>query len=335
MDAPPVQYATTSDGYSIAYAVSGSGPPLVFMASIFDHVQMAWQYPGLDEWLPGLAQRFRLIQLDTRGTGMSSRKLPDDLNLTHYEMDLEAVLERLGLRRFVLFALDQLAVIAVKFAVEHPDRLTALVITPVSVTLAGQPTAVCEVLTGQDWDLFLRSLVPFDRTLDEAMLRVNLMKQGVEQQQFIDRMRVVFEQGDMTELLPRLKTPTLVLHARDYRGSPPAQAVEVAHLAGAQIVLLDGSNALGDANQGIRAIEAFLAGLPSERPVLGNRLVGLSSRELDVLRLVAAGRSNPQIADELVISLNTARKHVGNILGKTGTGNRTEAAGYARDHGLA
>jgi DNA-binding NarL/FixJ family response regulator len=62
---------------------------------------------------------------------------------------------------------------------------------------------------------------------------------------------------------------------------------------------------------------------------------GLSSRESEVLRLVAAGQSNKQIADELVISLNTARKHVANILDKTGTANRTEAAGYARDHGLA
>jgi DNA-binding NarL/FixJ family response regulator len=61
---------------------------------------------------------------------------------------------------------------------------------------------------------------------------------------------------------------------------------------------------------------------------------GLSAREVEVLQLLAAGRSNQQIADELVISLNTARKHVANILGKTGTVNRTDAAAYARDHGF-
>jgi len=53
-----------------------------------------------------------------------------------------------------------------------------------------------------------------------------------------------------------------------------------------------------------------------------------------VLRLVAAGKSNPQIAGELVISLNTVQRHVSNILGKTGLANRTEAAIYARDKGL-
>ena len=61
----------------------------------------------------------------------------------------------------------------------------------------------------------------------------------------------------------------------------------------------------------------------------------LSSRELEVLRLLAAGRSNQQIADELVISLNTVRRHVSNVFDKTGVANRTEAAGYARDRGLA
>jgi DNA-binding NarL/FixJ family response regulator len=60
----------------------------------------------------------------------------------------------------------------------------------------------------------------------------------------------------------------------------------------------------------------------------------LSSRELEVLRLVAAGRSNPQIAEELFISLNTVQRHVSNILAKTGSANRTEAAVYARDRGL-
>ena len=62
---------------------------------------------------------------------------------------------------------------------------------------------------------------------------------------------------------------------------------------------------------------------------------GLSPREIEVLRLIATGRSNPQIAEALVISLNTVQRHVSNILAKTGAANRTEAALYARDRGLA
>jgi DNA-binding NarL/FixJ family response regulator len=61
---------------------------------------------------------------------------------------------------------------------------------------------------------------------------------------------------------------------------------------------------------------------------------GLSTREVEVLRLIAAGKSNPQIADELVISLNTVQRHVSNILAKTGLSNRAEAASYATRNGL-
>jgi DNA-binding NarL/FixJ family response regulator len=98
-----------------------------------------------------------------------------------------------------------------------------------------------------------------------------------------------------------------------------------------------GANSVGDPDAAIAAIEQFLASVPStsgddERAF--ERTSNLSSREVEVLSLLASGRSNQQIADELVISLNTARKHVANILGKTGSANRTEAAGYARDHGL-
>jgi DNA-binding CsgD family transcriptional regulator/tetratricopeptide (TPR) repeat protein len=60
----------------------------------------------------------------------------------------------------------------------------------------------------------------------------------------------------------------------------------------------------------------------------------LSQRETEVLRLVAAGKSNREIADALCISLNTVATHVRNILTKTGTANRTEAAAYALRCGL-
>ena len=56
---------------------------------------------------------------------------------------------------------------------------------------------------------------------------------------------------------------------------------------------------------------------------------GLTPRELEVLRLVAAGRSNQQIAGELFISPKTASVHVSNILGKLGVTSRVEAAATA------
>jgi DNA-binding NarL/FixJ family response regulator len=109
----------------------------------------------------------------------------------------------------------------------------------------------------------------------------------------------------------------------------------MAQLLSAKFALIDGSSAFGDAEQGVRVIEPFVAGLNlgSEQPT--TTLGGLSSRELEVLRLLATGRSNAQIADDLVISQNTVIRHVSNIFAKTGAANRAQAAVYAKDHGLA
>jgi DNA-binding CsgD family transcriptional regulator len=73
--------------------------------------------------------------------------------------------------------------------------------------------------------------------------------------------------------------------------------------------------------------------LTSTRPSTGDD--DLTAREAEVLRLIAIGRSNADIATVLSISLNTVATHVRNILGKTGCANRTEAAAYAIRNGLA
>ena len=60
----------------------------------------------------------------------------------------------------------------------------------------------------------------------------------------------------------------------------------------------------------------------------------LSGRELEVLQLLAAGRQNQEIAEELVVALSTVKKHVTHILDKLGATNRTQATARARELGL-
>jgi len=61
----------------------------------------------------------------------------------------------------------------------------------------------------------------------------------------------------------------------------------------------------------------------------------LTERELDILRLLAEGLTNPQIADRLFISRKTVAHHVAHILGKLGVASRTAAVSYAIRHALA
>jgi len=333
MDAPPVQYVTTSDGLRIAYGVSGSGLPLVFLPGAFYHVQLSWQYPGLEPWLRALAERFQLIQIDPRGTGMSSRDLPEEQSRAHYQTDIEAVLERVKPGRIALLAASGGVDLAVDYALAHPENVVALMLGTSGTSKVNTP--VFEMLPAADWDVFLHSIVPRTRTREEAAQIVELTKQASDQTNYLRRRRLLYQPGEIEAALERLETPPLVLHARDYALTPVEEGMKIAQHSGGQLVLIDGADPWGDAEQGLRAIEAFLASLPERES--GNSLpsdAGLSLREIEVLRLVATGKSNREIADTLVISLNTVRRHVSNIYDKIGVSSRTQAMLYASEKGL-
>ncbi len=99
----------------------------------------------------------------------------------------------------------------------------------------------------------------------------------------------------------------------------------------------------------LRAIRSVYRGESSLHPAIARRLVAqfsqpamdsspknpLTQREVEVLKLVAQGLSNQNIADELVVSERTVGKHVGNILEKLHLENRTQAALYALREGLS
>ena len=124
---------------------------------------------------------------------------------------------------------------------------------------------------------------------------------------------------------------------RQYPGAQEDSIEAGALIPGARVSSLEGNSILGDAGEALKIIGEFLASLPSERQETPEIIARgpLSQREIEVLRLLATGKSNAQIADELVISLNTVRRHVSNIFDKTGVTNRSEATSYAIRHGIA
>jgi pimeloyl-ACP methyl ester carboxylesterase/DNA-binding CsgD family transcriptional regulator len=338
MDAPPVQYVTTSGGYSIAYAVSGEGRPVVWMPHLFSHIEVYWtQDTFIRAWLEALASRFQLIQYDGYGQGMSARGLPKDLDLSDAMRDLEAVAERLQLERFVLVAVCWSGHVAVRFAAENPHRVEALVLEACPIRGTDYEMTVFDQLASRDWDRFIRTIAAMGQPHDvsRSIARLN---QSVTPEDHLALARA-WNASDISSLLHELRTPTLVLHPRDYFGLPVEAAMELASkIPNARMVLTDGATAPGDAAQSVKAIEDFLAGLPptDQVSVRAAKEVAniLSQREVEVLRLIAAGKSNQGIADELVISPNTVRRHVSNIFDKTGAANRVEAAAYATRRGL-
>jgi pimeloyl-ACP methyl ester carboxylesterase len=337
VNAPTVEYVKTRDGWNIAYGVTGSGRPLVFIFFGLPHVQLSWGRPGLGPLLEGLATRFRLVQYDPRGSGMSTRNLPEGYELADAQRDLDAIVDRLGLDQFILFGAGLNTRIFLQYALRCPERVAGLI-------LAGMPLAMetlrapgmFQVLPGQDWETFQYSIMA--RNLDPSARQkaVAMATQTFTQQDFMRHVEALTRAGNVEPEVRRLTTPTLVLHAKDYERFPAEEALTIAQLAGARVALIDGTEVYGDSDAALRAVDEFVATL---RPyaAAGNNSPpdDLSPRELEVLRLIAAGASNQQIADELVISVNTVVRHVGNILTKTGLSNRTAAAAYAHQHGLA
>ncbi|WP_225837857.1 helix-turn-helix transcriptional regulator [Streptomyces sp. NK08204] len=137
---------------------------------------------------------------------------------------------------------------------------------------------------------------------------------------------------DLARVRHRLAQTLLAQGGDDER----ERAVELLRLAGAVADHL-GARPLADAVTRL-AHRARLSLTAAARPGLAPadplKTLGLTSRETDVLRLVSAGRTNRQIAEELFISPKTASVHVSNILAKLGVSGRGEAAAVAHRLGL-
>src|SRR4051812_19171565 len=117
MQAPPVQYTKTSDGYNIAYMSSGTGPAIVYLPRFFQYAQRLWAGGPIAASLRRLSARFQVIQYDSRGQGMSQRGLAVGHSMEAYERDLEAVISAAGPKRSVLLAADHFGHVAIHYAV--------------------------------------------------------------------------------------------------------------------------------------------------------------------------------------------------------------------------
>src|SRR6476659_5861919 len=125
--AQEIRYCTSPDGVRIAFASTGSGPPLVKAANWLTHLDLEWESPIWSHWIDALSARHRLVRYDERGCGLSDWDVTD-FDLDTWVEDLEAVVDSVGLTRFPLLGLSQGAAVAIAFAVRHPERVSHLVL---------------------------------------------------------------------------------------------------------------------------------------------------------------------------------------------------------------
>ena len=126
---PPqdVRFCCSADGTRVAYAVHGSGPPLVLASCWLSHLEFDWQSPVWRHFLLDLGRFATVVRYDERGYGMSDREVAD-FGLDQRVADLEAVADAAGLGRFALLGMSQGGPVAVTYASRHPERVTRLVL---------------------------------------------------------------------------------------------------------------------------------------------------------------------------------------------------------------
>ena len=121
-----VRFCRAPDGVRIAYAVHGSGPPLVVTTCWLSHLQHDWQSPVWRHFLRDLGEVATVIRYDERGHGLSDRDV-EDFSLEARVGDLEAVVEHSGVDRFAVMAMSQGGPVAIRYVAAHPDRVTRVI----------------------------------------------------------------------------------------------------------------------------------------------------------------------------------------------------------------
>lgn len=345
-----IRYLKTTDEVQLAWAEAGSGPVLVKPSNWLTHLEYDWQSPVWQHWMHFLAGHFRFLRYDERGCGMTDWAAKD-LSSARWVEDLAAVIEAGGIRGPVtLLGISQGASTAIDFAVRYPEQVSRLILYG-GYARGWQRGGDAQEdryydaivdLMGQDWGkshsefrrLFATRFIP-DASEDQIAWFSDLCRKTTTGR-IATRLMDARARVDVTELLPLVNVPTLVLHARDDELVPLADGRQLATLIpDARFVELDSANHILLEHEPAwqtfcNEVLAFTGLGDSPRADFSH----LSRRESEVLSLLTEGLSNAKIANRLFISEKTVRNHVSRLLTKLGVNSRAEAIVLVRDAGF-
>jgi pimeloyl-ACP methyl ester carboxylesterase len=214
---PQVRYVKSNDGTSLAVATIGEGQPLVMVPHTWIiSIEGLWEHPEIRRNLERLAEKRKVVQYDCRGVGLSSRDV-EDFSIPALEQDLEAVVNSLDLPAADLIALPLTGPIAISFAAHHPDRVRKLVL--IGAVSRGRDHRVTGDLRADliedNWELYIqnRALVLYGWT--EAGQHWAERMASDRSKEVLLKFDEQFRNSDVSDLLPQLKCPTLVMHWRE------------------------------------------------------------------------------------------------------------------------
>jgi pimeloyl-ACP methyl ester carboxylesterase len=323
---------------AIAFWTIGRGTPLVHTPPFpLGHLLFEWQNRANRGYYERLAETHTVIRYDGRGAGLSDRDVADYSQEAKHR-DLDAIVDELGLDRFALLGFGHIGAATAAYAALHPDRISHLILWH-SYARSSDVTTLSRIeaarsLIERDWKVYT----------ELEGYRVSRWAGGDMAHWYADYVREsVTPEGlsaayqsianiDVSDLLGRIQAPTLVIARSESEVLPVEVARNLtASIPNARLALLPGTGVIPFPDimeQFVDAITSFLVQGSESAPD------GLTRREVEVLRLLARGRSNTQISIDLVLSVRTVARHITNIYGKIDVQNRSEATAYAIRHEL-
>ena len=320
------------DGRRVAFATAGEGPPLILPAYWGSHLEVEWSFPEYRAFISALATDHTVIRYDRLGTGLSDRVRPERPGVEAELRTLEAVIGDRG--PVSLLGISWGSCVAVAYAARHPVEALAIVggfakgAEAASAPLREAILATVRAHWGTGSRMLADVWVPgADAATRDAFAA--LQRAAADAETAAAMLEAIYA-TDVRNLLGDVRAPTLVVHRRDDRAIPFEMGRDLAaRIPAARLVALEGEIHLpwlGDRESVLAALGAQTAELVEDGP--------LSAREQEVLRLIADGLSDADIAERLIVSPHTVHRHVANIRTKLRQPSRAAAAAHAVREGL-
>lgn len=337
-----IQFFTTSDGARIAYASTGVGIPLICLPPFLSHLQLMWETPAFRAFNETLAAHFTVVRYDRYGCGFSDRDRTD----FSPEVDLRILAElvnHLRLRRVALLGLSHGGRTAIQYAVANPRVVSHLILfgAPWRATGISPTRAALHELMRVDWRLGSNALADYllPSGSQEELGWLSRFHREAASAETAARLAEASSAVDVSDLLPEVGTPTLVMNRRDDRLVPLESARELAaRIAGAQFVALPGDSHIAEVGDIAAMTQAIVERIrPPHAPGTSGASAfpaptRLSNREAEVLDLIITGLTNREIAERLSLSVHTVERHTANIYSKLGVRGRAAATAWALRH---
>jgi class 3 adenylate cyclase/pimeloyl-ACP methyl ester carboxylesterase/acyl dehydratase len=238
-------YFARPDGVTLAYGLAGTGPPLVLVMGWTTHLDWFFRHPASLLFEP-LTPHVRLITFDKHGSGLSDRDRTE-FTLDSEVYDIEALVDHLGLERFLLMGMSEGGLSAAAYAAKHPDRVDKLVLystTANGPALGPDPfkKSFVEIIRSA-WGMGSKSIADLivpDASKEEQEEFARAQREAASADVAANLMDLLYH-TDIRPLLPQIQAQTLVIHRRSSRAFPPRNGrVLAAGIPNSRAVIIPG-----------------------------------------------------------------------------------------------